>query len=152
MELGEEPRALFVQTGQALKGHARRVFLATVAQLLGEGGQRHAVQESGWNRSTIRKGEHERSSRVEGADGFMARGAKPVEARLPNLHQDTRLSEGNTARAACAKLGVNRPLANRALVADLVKYEAGGPWERDNAMLRGGMALWNNGTGMRRRK
>lgn len=88
MELSAELRELFIGTGQALKGHARRVFQATVVQLLGEGGQRQAVHDFGWNRGTIRKGEHERSTGVECVDAFSARGAKPVEARLPHLHED----------------------------------------------------------------
>ena len=56
MELTEAVKDLLVQTAKALKGSARRLFMARTVQALGEGGQRLAEQELGWNRGTIRKG------------------------------------------------------------------------------------------------
>ena len=71
--------------------------MATVAQALGEGGQRKAADELGWGRGTIRKGEQERRTGIECVDAFNLRGANPVEARLPNLRNDIRaIVEGQT--------------------------------------------------------
>ena len=73
-----------------LKGHARRVFMAEVVRGLGTGGQRQARKELGWSRDTIRKGEHELRTGIECIDARSATGAKPIDARLPNLRQDIR--------------------------------------------------------------
>ena len=56
MELTDERKTLFIETARALKGSDRRVFMARVVKLFGEGGQRLAEKELGWNRRTIRKG------------------------------------------------------------------------------------------------
>ncbi len=53
----------------------------------GPGGQRFAEKELGWNRRTIRMGEHELRTGVECVAAFNARGRKPIDARLPNLWQ-----------------------------------------------------------------
>jgi len=58
----------------------RRVFMARTVEELGEGGQRQAQRELGWNRATIRKGTHELRSGVTCADAFALRGRKPAEA------------------------------------------------------------------------
>src|SRR5581483_1926220 len=55
---------------------------------LGEGGQRLAQRELGWNRATIRKGTHELRTGITCCDGFALRGRKPAEAYLPNLLED----------------------------------------------------------------
>jgi DNA-binding protein Fis len=62
MELNDELTTLFIETAGTLKGSERRVFMARVVKLLGEGGQRRAERELGWNRRTIRKGMHELES------------------------------------------------------------------------------------------
>lgn len=72
----------------ALKGHARRLFMARTVRDFGPGGQRLAERELGWNRRTIRIGEHELRSGVECVPAFNARGRKPIDARLPNLRAD----------------------------------------------------------------
>jgi hypothetical protein len=72
----------------ALKGHARRVFMARAVRDFGPRGQRLAERQLGWNRRTIRKGEHELRSGVECVAAFNARGRKPIDARLPNLRAD----------------------------------------------------------------
>lgn len=72
----------------SLKGHARRVFMAQTVRGFGLGGQRLAERELGWNRRTIRKGEHELSTGVQCIPAFNARGRKPIDARLPNLRAD----------------------------------------------------------------
>src|SRR5260221_12442533 len=59
VELTEEVKALVLNTAKELRGSARRMFMARTVQALGEGGQRLAERELGWNRVTIRKGKHE---------------------------------------------------------------------------------------------
>lgn len=79
---------MLIETAKKLKGGARRVFMARAVLSLGMGGQRQAERELGWSRNTVRKGEHERSTGITCVDGFNLRGAKPVEARLPQLRED----------------------------------------------------------------
>ena len=50
MELTEAVKDLLVQTAKTLKGSGRRLFMARTVQALGEGGQRLAERELGWNR------------------------------------------------------------------------------------------------------
>jgi hypothetical protein len=88
MELTEAVKELLLNTAQALKGSARRLFLARTVQALGPGGQRLAERELGWNRGTIRKGMHELERGVVCVDAFCARGRKRSEEHLPNLLGD----------------------------------------------------------------
>ena len=81
-------RKLLLSAVEKLKGPARRAFMAETVEALGKGGQRQAEQQLGWNRQTIRKGQHERRTGVECSEAFILRGAKPVEERLPNLRAD----------------------------------------------------------------
>ncbi len=85
MELTEAVKDLLVQTAKALKGSARRLFMARTVQALGEGGQRLAERELGWNRGTIRKGMHELSHGIVCIDAFSSRGRKRSQDHLPNL-------------------------------------------------------------------
>jgi DDE family transposase len=62
--------------------------MARVVKALGEGGQRQAEGELGWNRRTIRKGMHELESGLVCLDGYSARGRKTAEEHLPNLLAD----------------------------------------------------------------
>ncbi len=88
MELTEAVKDLLVQTAKALKGSARRLFMARTVQALGEGGQRLAERELGWNRETIRKGMHELERGIVCLDAFSSRGRKRSEEHLPNLLSD----------------------------------------------------------------
>ena len=88
MELTEEVKALLCCTAKDLKGSARRMFMARTVQALGEGGQRLAERELGWNRGTIRQGKHEVAHGMVCADGFKLRGRKRSEEHLPNLLRD----------------------------------------------------------------
>jgi len=72
----------------ALKGYARRIFMAQVVKALGKGGQRTAETELNWNRGTIRKGFQELETGIPCQDNFAARGRKKVEEHLPNLLVD----------------------------------------------------------------
>ena len=85
MELTEAVKELLVQTAKALQGSARRLFMARTVQALGEGGQRLAERELGWNRGTIRKGMHELERGIVCIDAFSSRGRKRSEDHLPNL-------------------------------------------------------------------
>jgi hypothetical protein len=56
MELTEAVKDLLVQAAKALKGSARRLFMARTVQALGEGGQRLVERE--YARSMTWKGNH----------------------------------------------------------------------------------------------
>jgi hypothetical protein len=62
--------------------------MARVVKRLGEGGQRRAARELGWDRETIRKGQHELASGLVCLDGYAGRGRKRAEERLPHLLAD----------------------------------------------------------------
>jgi hypothetical protein len=95
MELTKELKEIFIETGQELKGYARRVFQAKVVKLLGQGGQRQAEAELGWNRGTTRKGQAELAGEFGYWDQFRQRGRKPAEHYLPNLLDDIKaIAEG----------------------------------------------------------
>src|SRR6266566_675469 len=88
MELTDVVKELLLTTAKALKGSARRMFMARTVQALGEGGQRLAERELGWNRGTIRKGMHEVEHGIVCVDAFSSRGRKRSEEHLPNLLSD----------------------------------------------------------------
>src|SRR5450755_1095464 len=88
MELVEEVKALFIETTKDLKGSARRLFMARTVRALGEGGQRRAERELGWNRGTIRKGQQELEHGIVCIDAYSSRGRKRSEEHLPNLLRD----------------------------------------------------------------
>lgn len=90
MELTETEKVLHQETVKALKGHARRLYMARVAQTLGRGGPSLLSRELGWSRDTIRKGLKELSSGLICYDNYGARGRKRAEVRLPNLLKDIR--------------------------------------------------------------
>ena len=90
MELTNSSKVWLIETGKALRGSERRVFMARTVRELGSGGQRMAERELGWNRGTIRKGERELESGIAYEDNFSARGRKPSEVHLPNLLTDIR--------------------------------------------------------------
>src|SRR6266700_1420253 len=88
MELTDVVKELLLTTAKALKGSARRMFMARTVQALGPGGQRLAERELGWNRGTIRKGMHEVEHGIVCLDAFSSRGRKRSEEHLPNLLRD----------------------------------------------------------------
>ena len=90
MELTTSVKSLLIETAKALKGSARRLFMARTVKELGTGGQRRAERELGWGRMTMRKGTHELESGFTCLDAFSARGRKRVEAHLPHLLPDIR--------------------------------------------------------------
>jgi len=88
MELTVSIKAMLIATAKALKGNARRLFMARTVKELGSGGQQRAARELGWGRMTIRKGLRELDSGVECIDAFRLRGRKPAEEHLPTLLTD----------------------------------------------------------------
>ncbi len=88
MELTDGMIKVFQETGKALKGSERRLFMARIVKELGKGGQRQAEERMGWDRTTIRKGMHELESGIICVDAFNARGRKRAEQHLPNLLVD----------------------------------------------------------------
>jgi hypothetical protein len=90
MELTDETKHVYIETAQSLRGSARRLFMARVVKSLGQGGQRRAAREFGWDRETIRKGLHELESGYVCLDGYAGRGRKRAEERLPHLLEDMR--------------------------------------------------------------
>src|SRR5438105_3022378 len=88
MELTEVVKELLVKTAKALKGSDRRLFMARSVQALGEGGQRLAERELGWNRGTKSLGMHEVECGIVCVDAFSARGRKRSEDHLPHLLSD----------------------------------------------------------------
>ncbi len=71
MDLTESLVTLVGETAQALKGHARRVFLARTVAELGRGGQRRAEREWGWSHMTIRTGQQELRSGIACAEPIL---------------------------------------------------------------------------------
>ena len=90
MELTDSLKALLIEAARALKGSARRLFMARTVKELGPGGQRRAERELGWNRATIRKGTHELDSGFAIVDACALRGRKRAEEHLPHLLADLR--------------------------------------------------------------
>jgi len=85
VELVKEMKELLIETEKTLKGSARRLFMARTVCTLGKGGQRLAERELGWNRGTIRKGQHELKQGIICLDAYSSRGRKRSENHLPNL-------------------------------------------------------------------
>lgn len=88
IESSDELRRLARETAEGLRGAARRLFMARTVRALGEGGQRRAEAELGWNRATIRKGMAELASGITCCDAFCLRGRPRAEERLPGLLTD----------------------------------------------------------------
>ncbi len=86
--MDETTKQVYRETAQSLKGSDRRLFMARVVKALGEGGQRQAERELGWNRRTIHKGMYELESGLVCLDGYSARGRKAAAEHLPNLLTD----------------------------------------------------------------
>jgi hypothetical protein len=90
MKLSAAEKQLHQETGEALHGADRRLYMARVAETLGRGGPSLLARELGWSRMTIRKGSHELRSGVTCVDDFTARGRPRAEEQLPNLLGDIR--------------------------------------------------------------
>lgn len=89
-QLTEGAKSIILKAVSALKGAARRLFMASVVVQLGRGGQRLASKELNWNRDVIRKGMHELRSGIVCDDAFNARGRKRFEEKHPGMTEDIR--------------------------------------------------------------
>ena len=73
------------------------MFLSRTVRVLGEGGKLLAERELGWNRGTIRKGQHEMEHGIVCIDAYTSRGRKRSEEHLPNLlHDITDIVDGQS--------------------------------------------------------
>jgi hypothetical protein len=87
-QLSGEFKTALKYAADKLAGAARRLFMAQTVEAAGQGGQRWAERELGWNRGTIRKGQHELDSGLECIDAFNLRGRRRAEEHLPKLLED----------------------------------------------------------------
>ena len=71
-----------------LPGTDRRQFMGAIVNALDVGAQRWAENTLGWNRGTVRKGQHEVDGVQPCRDNFHLRGRKPIKHRLPGLRAD----------------------------------------------------------------
>jgi len=85
VELSAGLKDILCFAAEQLKGSARRLFMAKTVKELGHGGQRRAEHELGWNRGTIRKGQHELKRNIVSIDAFNLRGRKKAEEHQPQL-------------------------------------------------------------------
>ena len=90
MKLTAAEKVLHQERVKELKGHARRLYMARVANGMGRGGPSLLNRELGWSRDTIRKGFKELASGQICYDRYWARGRKRAEEQLPNLLSDLR--------------------------------------------------------------
>jgi hypothetical protein len=90
MELTEMEKELHRETAKELKGPARRLYMARVAQNLGRGGPSVLSRAVGWSRDTINKGLKELKSGLICYDNYSGRGRKRAEVQHPNLLDDIR--------------------------------------------------------------
>jgi hypothetical protein len=100
MEFPDAFKTLFIETAQALKGSARRLFMARTVKAIGPGGQRYAEREFGWHRGLIRKGTHALESGLKCLDAFSARGRRRAAVHLPHLLSDIRAIVDSQSQAA----------------------------------------------------
>ena len=78
-EISPELKAVLIETKAKLKGSDRRRFMAQIVLALGQGGQRRAMRELGWNRNIIIKAIKEFKSGIRCVDNYSGRGRKPAE-------------------------------------------------------------------------
>lgn len=88
MIITQEVREWLNETKAALKGYARRHFMADTVQTMCEGSPMKAERELGWNRKTLRKALAEREGGFCYIDQGHQRGRKKAEEHLPTLLDD----------------------------------------------------------------
>ena len=86
----QQYEALIRSAAQRLKGHQRRLFQAEVTNALCGGSSRAAERRFGWGRDCVEKGLHEADSGLRCVENFTAKGARPSEAKDPQLAADIR--------------------------------------------------------------
>jgi len=86
MDTSTEPyESLIRSAARRLKGHQRRLFQAEVASRLCGGNARAAERRFGWGRDAVATGLHEARQGIRCVENFAARGARPSEAKDPQL-------------------------------------------------------------------
>ena len=86
----EQYERLIRSASRRLQGHQRRLFQAEVTSLLCSGHPRAAERRFGWGRDAVATGLHEASQGIRCLENFAARGARPSEAKDPQLAADIR--------------------------------------------------------------
>ncbi len=87
-KISEELKDAVIKTANEMKGRERRIFMARIVISLGQGGQRIAERDFGWNRGTVRKGLRELKDGFAQTDRYSDRGRKKSEEHLPGLRED----------------------------------------------------------------
>lgn len=90
MALNEGMRNLLNETKAALKGYARRHFMAETVKTVFNGSPSQAESELSWNRGTINKAVDELEGGFCYIDQYHRRGRKASEEHLPSLLDDLR--------------------------------------------------------------
>lgn len=90
MAITDTAKELLRSTAQALKGSARRKYMALTMRELGKDAQQEVQAELGWAPQTIQKGMREYETGIECIDAKYMCGRKRAEERLPNLLADIR--------------------------------------------------------------
>lgn len=90
MDLTPDVKDVVSSAAARLKGASLRRFMADIVRKLGYGGQRKAHRELGWDRTTVRKGEHELRTGIDCLDGRAGNTRAGVDDQLPNLKADIR--------------------------------------------------------------
>jgi Rhodopirellula transposase DDE domain len=81
---------LIRSAARRLKGHARRLFQAEVADALCHGSPRAAERRFGFDRNAVATGQHETQSGIRCLERFAARARACAEVQDPQLAQDIR--------------------------------------------------------------
>ena len=90
MGISDTAKEVFRSTAQALKGSARRKYMALTMRELGKDEQQEVQAELGWAPETIQKGMREHETGIECIDAKYMCGRKRAEERLPNLLAEIR--------------------------------------------------------------
>src|SRR3712207_3510416 len=86
----EPYESLIRSAARRLKGHQRRLFQAEVATELCGGNPRAAERRFGWGRDAVATGLNEARHGIRCVENFAAKGARPSEAKDPQLAADIR--------------------------------------------------------------
>lgn len=91
MDASAEVYEKLIRSGaRRLKGHARRLFQAEVADALCSGSPRAAERRFGFDRNTVATGQHEARTGIRCVEDFPARAKPRAEAKDPQLAADVR--------------------------------------------------------------
>jgi hypothetical protein len=81
---------LIRKAARLLKGHARRLFQAQVADALCHGSPRAAERRFGFDRNAVATGQHEATTGIRCVEAFAARARPRTEVQDPQLAADVR--------------------------------------------------------------